>query len=1020
MVLDGLELLSQIHPAIGAAVLAFRLVVAIEAKRRENDKKVHILRLHMRDLMIAIFQLRHFKDPKDVGPDNLTINDRIGGLMRKIAQDIEKSGSVCEFYLKKSTISRVMKCMHHQGLFGEHIEILVKDRDDLDRALQIHIGVGVDSANAKLDGQEARLNSIDRKIENLTAMVENLFRQLETSRERDVQSLFVDKGGAQKCIDNDDSLRLLIKKSGKGYDDILGSQFELNKPESETLEKARKELRRELKEDVEKAFGRDMKYFGSKLGLQYRELKRQRQQLSDIGDAMRMGHDQILSAMKSGAHDRIIDYDFKKLWEGMAWNRSVKAKHLVIALHDYFIEKLRPFGRPDDPIPAEYKNDQWTLAYLNSPHIQPLLEAIDDDATGFITIREINAFVESKPKEWTLLQWIAYWAEGWKISVHQYKTDIYMLIAAMYKLWPDVLPANRHAALRYLRHDTIFQIDKLLQSTQDPPPNASKSTELLRLTQEFKDQEKKCLQENLEAIRYDIDEEYTVSLLTGPGRIERFIYPMLYLLLKHHYGVFKLATTAILDPREFPDMTDSLWILFALVNQRLDSLASIFKQSNVDVEEKLKTFAFGMLYYDSPKKDLSSNGIAQYIYRQSAFDGHVEPPIISPDDLVYGTLSLPSDASYSPDSSTFPDGASEEPIQGHWAGHIYNAHTSMLGLIQLNIKSSPGGTLTGSALTWQDIMTVSGSIRRNNQDVDGVAPASKDGDGETVTQQNGLGAMPSDATDRKSPANAANDDQYTVILRRTPASLWRFLQSGPLDYPAAAGSLARARWSFALKCVLDRIKRKNTPREYFAERFSEAGRFLVLARRELYTEQGYCPRLSDLSAGEEAEFVRLTCVICPEFSAPYCARVADAVDRQKYGGYTCDSCRGTIVGSRWACLTCMNDSFTDTVDLCSSCVKESVQLREFVHDASHVLLKCDTYVLGAHWQWIIPRARSMLVQTKKKLRSHSEDRAEPAESSASTIAGSLKCQACSEEVTLPCWVRVDSYCMCFFGHFVRT
>ncbi|KAK0504199.1 hypothetical protein EDD18DRAFT_1099419 [Armillaria luteobubalina] len=57
IVLDGLNLLSHIHPAIGVAVSAFRLVVTIEAKRRENDKKLHVLRLHVRDLMIAIFHL---------------------------------------------------------------------------------------------------------------------------------------------------------------------------------------------------------------------------------------------------------------------------------------------------------------------------------------------------------------------------------------------------------------------------------------------------------------------------------------------------------------------------------------------------------------------------------------------------------------------------------------------------------------------------------------------------------------------------------------------------------------------------------------------------------------------------------------------------------------------------------------------------------------------------------------------------------------------------------------------------
>ncbi len=139
--------------------------------------------------------------------------------------------------------------------------------------------------------------------------------------------------------------------------------------------------------------------------------------------------------------------------------------------------------------------------------------------------------------------------------------------------------------------------------------------------------------------------------------------------------------------------------------------------------------------------------------------------------------------------------------------------------------------------------------------------------------------------------------------------------------------------------------------------------------------------------------------------------------------YGCDSCDGFIVGSRWGCLTCINDSFTDTVDLCSSCAKKSVEIRGFVHDASHVLLKCDTYVLDAHWSWIIPRARSMVVQIKKKLRSRSGGRAEPAESSnlldnspqpkkdTLAITGSLTCQTCSKEVSLvPCWVRIDSYC----------
>ena len=35
--------------------------------------------------------------------------------------------------------------------------------------------------------------------------------------------------------------------------------------------------------------------------------------------------------------------------------------------------------------------------------LQPILEAFDDDASGFITITEMNHFTTSKPEEWRLV-----------------------------------------------------------------------------------------------------------------------------------------------------------------------------------------------------------------------------------------------------------------------------------------------------------------------------------------------------------------------------------------------------------------------------------------------------------------------------------------------------------------------------------------------------------------------------------------------------------------------------------------
>lgn len=76
----------------------------------------------------------------------------------------------------------------------------------------------------------------------------------------------------------------------------------------------------------------------------------------------------------------------------------MKARYLVLALYDHLVEKLGGVGTSGG---ASDEDDLWALSYFNGAHVQPLLEAIDDDATGFITTREINTFIESVPEHWT-------------------------------------------------------------------------------------------------------------------------------------------------------------------------------------------------------------------------------------------------------------------------------------------------------------------------------------------------------------------------------------------------------------------------------------------------------------------------------------------------------------------------------------------------------------------------------------------------------------------------------------------
>ena len=46
------------------------------------------------------------------------------------------------------------------------------------------------------------------------------------------------------------------------------------------------------------------------------------------------------------------------------------------------------------------QEDEWTLEHINVSRVQPIIEAFDDDASGFITVTEVNAFTTARPENW--------------------------------------------------------------------------------------------------------------------------------------------------------------------------------------------------------------------------------------------------------------------------------------------------------------------------------------------------------------------------------------------------------------------------------------------------------------------------------------------------------------------------------------------------------------------------------------------------------------------------------------------
>lgn len=102
------------------------------------------------------------------------------------------------------------------------------------------------------------------------------------------------------------------------------------------------------------------------------------------------------------------------------WKGNVKAKHFVMSLREYFAERYdySMYGQniymdqeasnaagvdgetQNSSLPPIKLEDQWALQYINITRIRPLLEALDEDSSAFITVKEVNVFTSSRPQGW--------------------------------------------------------------------------------------------------------------------------------------------------------------------------------------------------------------------------------------------------------------------------------------------------------------------------------------------------------------------------------------------------------------------------------------------------------------------------------------------------------------------------------------------------------------------------------------------------------------------------------------------
>ena len=72
-----------------------------------------------------------------------------------------------------------------------------------------------------------------------------------------------------------------------------------------------------------------------------------------------------------------------------------------MTLRDHFREKVQSLKfEPDSDTSSEpLRTDDWALEYVSVTWLRPIMEAFDDDGSGYVTIAEINQFTDSMPKD---------------------------------------------------------------------------------------------------------------------------------------------------------------------------------------------------------------------------------------------------------------------------------------------------------------------------------------------------------------------------------------------------------------------------------------------------------------------------------------------------------------------------------------------------------------------------------------------------------------------------------------------
>ncbi|KAF8901892.1 hypothetical protein CPB84DRAFT_1846604 [Gymnopilus junonius] len=168
----ALDELGKVHPFIMIAVTPFKVALALERKRAENDKRVIALFVQMNDMMetlrlqvikiipltenLAFSRLEHI-DPAELGSGGEKLDEYMKDRLSEAAKAITECSHATHEYYKMKLIPKLIRSGKWENKFTEYA--------------QIFAGLHMLSVNTSLSLRELRFNPSTELLKGLTVSV---------------------------------------------------------------------------------------------------------------------------------------------------------------------------------------------------------------------------------------------------------------------------------------------------------------------------------------------------------------------------------------------------------------------------------------------------------------------------------------------------------------------------------------------------------------------------------------------------------------------------------------------------------------------------------------------------------------------------------------------------------------------------------------------------------------------------------------------------------------------------------